>query len=399
MNRSRISARDLVDECVAALVVRPGRTCLTALGVVLGIGTFVSVVGLAATASGQIGERFDVLAATTVLASDGREDLGERFPIPPDADARARSLNGVRAAGSLWTVRQPGLGLEGAPTTDQPVTLDLMAVSAGAWEALQPRVVEGRTYDEVADAAGLHVAVLGSSAAVRLGISTLETRPAITIDDVPFTVVGVVDDVVRSPEVLLAVSIPRGTAEAIWGQPQPNAAATEVVSTDPGAATQVADELPYALSPEAPGSLRVTPPPDPRTLRDSVAGDLNTLFVVLALVCLLVGAVGIANTTLVAVLERTSEIGLRRALGATPHQVATQVMVESATLGGLGGLVGTSVGVVVVVTVSTVREWTAVMSPLLTFGAPGVGVLIGTLAGLYPALRAARIEPSQALRQ
>lgn len=397
--RSRISARELAAECVAALVARPSRTCLTALGVVLGIGTFVSVVGLAATASGQISGRFDVLASTTVLANDARADPTDPFPFPVDTDQRAGSLNGVRAAGTLWNVRQPGLTIMGSPTASKPVPLDLIAASAGAWTALAPTVLEGRTYDQVAEEGRQNVAVLGSSAAIRLGVTTLETRPAITIDDVPFTVVGIIDDVERSPEVLLAVNIPRRTAEKIWGQPQPNSAASVVVATDLGAANQVAAELPYALTPAALQALRVTPPPDPRSLRDTVTGDLNSLFVVLALVCLLVGSVGIANTTLVAVIERTSEIGLRRALGATPRQVAIQVTAESATLGGIGGLLGASIGVLVVLAVAVVRDWTAVMSPVLTFSAPFAGILIGTLAGLYPALRAARIEPSQALRQ
>jgi putative ABC transport system permease protein len=120
---------------------------------------------------------------------------------------------------------------------------------------------------------------------------------------------------------------------------------------------------------------------------------------VLAAICLVVGAVGIANTTLVAVLERTGEIGLRRALGARPRHITAQFLTESTALGALGGLIGTSVGVAVVVATALARHWTAVLEPYAVLPAPLIGALVGFAAGLYPALRAARIEPLDALRR
>lgn len=119
----------------------------------------------------------------------------------------------------------------------------------------------------------------------------------------------------------------------------------------------------------------------------------------LAGICLVIGAVGIANTTLVAVLERTGEIGLRRALGARGRHITLQFLAESGALGALGGLVGTSIGTVTVVAMAVVRDWTPVIHPATVVAAPAIGLVTGVLAGLYPAWRASRIQPAEALRR
>jgi putative ABC transport system permease protein len=395
---SQLTLGQLLSECVAALVAKPGRSALTALGVLLGVGTFVTVVGLANTASGQISARFDALAATTVTATDARQAPDATFPFPADTDRRVRALNGVTGAGVMWHLPVEAGRVAGSPTSDGLSTLDVYAVSSGIWDVVEPHLAQGRVYDQFAEQHRQRVVVLGASIANRLGITTLATRPAITIDHVGFTVVGIIDDAVRDPELLLSVAIPRATAELLWGRPSANTASLKV-ATRVGAANQIAHEIPAAVAPTQMKSISVTPPPDPRQLRDDVSNDLGSLLIGLALICLFVGAVGIANTTLVAVVERTAEIGLRRALGARRRQIAAQVMCESAVLGGIGGLIGTSVGVLIVLAVALTRDWTAVMSPALTISSPLIGLVVGSLAGLYPAIRAARIEPTEALRR
>jgi putative ABC transport system permease protein len=212
-------------------------------------------------------------------------------------------------------------------------------------------------------------------------------------------VVGILADVRRSPDVLLKVLIPEQTATAMYGEPEPDRAPTMLIETRLGAAGLVARQVPLALRPDRPTLLQAAPPPDPHELRDSVAGSLNSLFLILAAITLIIGAAGIANTTLVAVMERTGEIGLRRSLGARPSHIAGQFLAESTTLGTLGGLVGTAVGITVTVGAALAHHWTAILDPATTLPAPLIGTLTGLLAGLYPALRAASIEPLEALRR
>jgi putative ABC transport system permease protein len=200
-----------------------------------------------------------------------------------------------------------------------------------------------------------------------------------------------------------AMLIPENTALADYGNPEPGIGnedeAQMVIATRIGAARAVARQIAAAELPTDPSRLVVTSPPSPQTLQSQVSGDLAGLFLVLAAISLLIGAVGIANTTLVAVLERTGEIGLRRALGARPRHVAAQFLAESTALGTLGGLIGTCIGVAVVVSFAAGKDWTAILYPEYTLPAPLIGSVVGLLAGAYPALRAARTSPLAALRQ
>jgi putative ABC transport system permease protein len=171
-----------------------------------------------------------------------------------------------------------------------------------------------------------------------------------------------------------------------------------VIETDLGAATLIAEQAPTALNPNAPESLLVNAPRDPKATKDRVQGDVNQLFLLLGLVSLIVGAIGIANVTLVTVMERTGEIGLRRALGASRRHIALQFLAESVALGVVGGIIGASVGILLVVSVAASRDWTPVLDLWLPLVAPLVGALVGLLAGLYPSIRASRLEPVEALR-
>jgi len=169
------------------------------------------------------------------------------------------------------------------------------------------------------------------------------------------------------------------------------------VVTRPGAAGAVARHAPYTLDYFEPARFRAASTTDPVVLRDRVSGSLARLFLSLSGVCLLIGAFGIANTSLVGVLERVPEIGMRRALGARRRDVGVQFLVEAAILGALGGVLGAAAGLGAVLLVAILNAWTPVVSVSLVMVTPCLGLAVGVLAGIFPAYRAASIEPVQAL--
>jgi macrolide transport system ATP-binding/permease protein len=191
------------------------------------------------------------------------------------------------------------------------------------------------------------------------------------------------------------VIIPEGTARRDFGLRSPT---TVQIETEIGAASRIADQAAVALLPNQPSLLKVTAPPEPRRVKAAVQNDLDSLFLLLGGVSLLVGAIGIANVTLVSVLERVGEIGLRRALGAARRHIAAQFLLESTGMGLAGGIMGASVGTLVIVAVSAGNTWTPVLDPWVPLGAPLLGAVTGLLSGTYPALRAASLEPVEALR-
>ncbi len=392
--------RDLLNEAVSGLFARPGRTALTVLGTVIGLAALVATLGLSRTAGSQIIGRFDELSATEVTVSAKPSDPDALSnALPWNADARVATINGVVAAGNLSSV-DVGTQLVSASPVQDPAKrtsfkLVVEAASPDLFRAVRAQLRTGRLLDPGMSTRADRVVVLGPNAAQQLGVGDLSNLPAITIGDQPFLVIGVLESVARKFEMLNAVILPEGTAKQMYHLRSPESV---VIQTRVGAADMVAKQSPYALRPDVPDGLKVASPEQPSTVRAGVSKDLYILFLMLGGVSLLVGAIGIANVTLVSVMERTGEIGLRRALGATQRHIAGQFLFESAAMGGLGGLLGASVGLIVVVAVTAYQSWTPVIDPIIPALAPLVGALIGLLAGLYPALRAAGMQPVDALR-
>jgi len=396
---SGMSVGDLADEALAGLFARPGRMSLTVLGTVIGLAALVATLGLSRTAGNRIVGHFDALAATEIVVSRSATASPEASALPWDAPARIERLNGVVAAGNMSKVNignsQVSTSPISDPTRQTTFQLAVQATSPGLFEAVRATMRNGRFLDEGNSIRGDRVAVLGPNAAEKLGITGVEQLPAIRIGDQIYAVVGIIDTVARQPGLLGAVIIPEGTARNDFRLTSPEIV---VVETRIGAAKLVSQQLPTALRPDSPRGLKVAKPPEPQRARDRVQSDLSLLFLMLGGVSLLVGAIGIANVTLVSVIERTGEIGLRRALGATRRHIALQFLLESATMGLVGGVIGACVGTLVVVGVAAYQDWTPVLDPLVPFATPLLGALVGLVSGAYPAMRAARLEPVEALR-
>ncbi len=398
--RPRLPLRDLLAEAGSGLLARPARVALTVLGTVVGVAALVATLGLSKTASNQIVGRFDKVASTDIVVSPARRGANTAASVLPfRVEDRLQRLNGVVAAGSLSDVAVGGQLVSSVPVNDPlgqtAFQVPVKAASPGLWRAVRARLSTGRLPDAGHSARADRVVVLGPNAAARLNVTRVDQSPAVRLDDRLYLVIGVLAGVERQPSLLGAMIMPEGTAAREFGLRAPGLAQIE---TRVGATELIARQAPIALAPMQSDQLKVAAPPDPRELRGEVRNDLNALFVLLGGVSLLVGAIGIANVTLVSVLERVGEIGLRRALGAARRHIAAQFLVESSAMGALGGIIGASIGTLVIVAISAARTWTPVLDPWIPLAAPLLGAVIGLLSGTYPALRAARMEPVDALR-
>lgn len=392
----RVTVRDLLAEALLWMSRRRARSLLTALGTLLGVGAFVATMGVTTTVSAQVSDKFDALKATAVVVQQAGP--GGAHVFPDDYARRLDRLNGVVGAGRFWRLADgTGLEVRTSPLRQDAVQTAVVAAAPDALTAAGVHLSSGRLYDRGHESRGDRVAVIGSSVAKILGIDDLSRRPGLFMAGRAYTVIGIIDRADRLDELTSSIMLPETAAAAITDPA--DARQNVLVQTRLGAANLIGGQAPQALRPDRPEALTVVLPPDPQTLRRGVEGDLRSLFLLLAAVSLVIGAVGIANTTLVSVMERVPEIGLRRAVGAQRRHIAAQFLAESAALGSLGGVLGTSVAVIIVVVTSLYQEWSPVMSPTLVFAAPLLGTVTGLLAGIYPALKAAGVTPVTALNR
>ncbi len=392
----------LMHESWIAVSRRLSRSLLTATGTMLGVGGFVVISGLTATASNQISAHFDRLSATEVVLYDAAAnnvDLSADAPFPNNIEALTAQLPGVKHAGLVWTL--PTEITARSPLSWQ-APLDsgarVMAASPGYFDSIHAHLAVGRLFDAGLRRQRARVVVLGPSAAAELGVGVLSGSGVVLIGAEPFQVIGILADSERRPDTLFSVVIPDLTATESWGR-QADGPVEVLIETTPAAAQLVSRQAPLAVSPADPERIGVRVPPDPRALREQVEGDVRLLVGILAGLALVVGAFQIANASLVSMLQRIGEIGLRRALGASQYDIAGQLLLESVLIGAIGGLAGSSLGVLAIVALSAARSWSPVLDLGLLVPSIVFAALLGAAAGAYPALRAARLDPLESLRQ
>ncbi|TAK71319.1 MAG: ABC transporter permease [Actinomycetota bacterium] len=415
---SRIRTVDAIRESVSTIAARPARSLLTMIGTVLGCAAVIAILGLTATAQGQITSKFNELVATTVTVADaqfknvtqaGDSAGAQPYSYPSDVGPRLRRLNGVVDAGVYFTTAVEPDPLTGQRRTiakqpsadhiapDAGASLTAWGVEGGTLKAAGAHVASGVVFNDFHVLKGQSVAVLGPSAAANLGISSVVTNPAVFIGNDAYSVIGILSDTGSLPELDNAIMIPAPLAISRYAPPDQPAKA--LIRTKLGAAALIGRQAPYALDAAHPGHFNVSTPPDWSIVTDPVNSSLNGLLLALAAIALVIGTVAIANTTLVAVMERTGEIGLRQALGAKPSHISSQFLIESTIVGGLGGLLGSALGVAAILVGSAAQQWTPVLDPRLLLVAPALGVATGLIAGLYPSWRAGRIPPATALQR
>ncbi len=390
--RSRLSALDTVRLAVMGIRSRLGRSVLTAIGIAIGIAALISVVGISASSRADLLDRLDRLGTNLIRVGPGQGILGGPAALPDDAPAMTARIGPVErvTAVSLLdaTVRRSDLIPE-----IETGGLSVIAVQEDLVDVLGATVLVGRFID--GPASRLPVLVLGRVAAERLGVGDLAVERLVFIDGSWFTVVGIVGGLELHPDLERSAMMGEAAAEARFGEIEPTAI---YVRVEPEQSEDVVDVLPATVNPENPDQVEITRPADALAAREAADAALTQLLVALGSVALVVGGVAIANVMVMSVLERRMEIGVRRALGATRAHIRRQFLLEAVVLAVAGGVAGLLIGGAISWIIAIARDLPMIIPPLAIGGAMSAAVLVGVVAGLYPATRAARIPPSEAVR-
>ena len=369
------------------------RSTLTAIGIAIGIAAMVAVLAISDASRASLLQVLDRLGTNMLTVSPGQSFLGDDTKLPDDAVAMIRRIRPVLGA-SAATPLDASVRRTDLIDPNETGGMSVMAVDRSLLETLGGTVAKGRFLDAALER--YPTVVLGSITARRLGISDLAESINVFIGGRWFTVIGILDELPLAPEIDRAALIGIPAAETYLGVDV--SPSTVYVRVDPAHVAEVQAVLGATANPERPEAVNVARPSDAIEARAAAATAFTALFLGLGAVALGVGALGIANVMLMAILERRSEIGLRRALGATKGAIAGQFFGEALLLAALGGLLGVAVWMAIGAAYATSQGWPVVVSPLGIAIGIGATALVGSIAGLYPALRAATVPPTDALR-
>jgi putative ABC transport system permease protein len=393
LSPKRLHPSDLARVASVGLRTRPLRASLSALGIAIGVAAIVAVLGLSSSSQAGLLSQIDRLGTNLLTVTNGQSLSGKTAELPLAAPAMIARIDPVTSVAETAKVTAAVFRTPLIPAIDtnaigvQAASLDLPAL-------LSVKVAQGEYLN--AATAREPVAVLGSVAAQRLGIDRLYPGERIWVGNQWFYLAGILGPAELTPEIESSVLVGFPAAERYLAAN--GHANTVYMRAEDEQVPAVQSVLAQTANPEAPNEVDVSQPSSTLVARADAKSALNGLFLGLGAVALLVGAVGVANIMVISVLERRSEIGLRRALGATKGQIRTQFLSEAILLALGGGAAGVAMGALATAIYASTKGWEVVIPATAWAGGFAAALLIGALAGLLPAIRAARLAPADALR-
>jgi putative ABC transport system permease protein len=389
----RLALADLLRLASVGLRTRKLRAGLSALGIAIGVAAIVAVLGLSASSQAGLLAEIDQLGTNMLTVNNGQTLFGQPAELPNQAPAMIGRITGVTAVQDTAYVSNVSVFRSPLIPSIDTNALTVQATSLGLLHATGDTLARGSFLN--AATAQEPVAVLGTLAAQRLGIDRVFAGERVWLDNQWFYVAGILNPAVLAPDIDTSVLVGYPAAQAYLGADGHPSTIYVRAQTDQVDAVQ--SLLAATANPEAPNQVDVSQPSQALVARADAQSALNGLFLGLGAVALLVGAVGVANIMIISVLERRSEIGLRRALGATKGHVRIQFLTEAILLALLGGAVGVATGALSTAVYAYAKGWAVVVPALAWGGGLGAALAIGGIAGLLPALRAARMSPTEAL--
>jgi putative ABC transport system permease protein len=390
---ARLGAGDLARVGSVGLRTRRLRAALSALGIAIGVAAIVAVLGLSSSSQAGLLAEIDRLGTNLLTVTNGKSFTGQTAELPIRAPAMIARIGPVEQVQDIGATTANAYRSPLIPTI-QTGALSVDAASLGLPRALGTTVSEGSYLN--AATAREPVCVLGAAAAQRLGIDRIYPGERVWVGGMWFHVTGILNPAVLAPEIDSALLVGFPAAQRyLHFDGHPSTIYLRAQTSRVGAVHSL---LAQTANPEAPNEVDISQPSLALTARAQAKGAFNGLFLGLGTVALLVGAVGVANIMIISVLERRSEIGLRRALGATKAQIRTQFLTEAILLALAGGAVGVLAGALATLVYATTKHWAVVIPTEAWAGGIAAAIAIGAIAGLLPAIRAARLSPTEALR-